>query len=153
MDIIIEKANSLSSAKKCDKLLQKMLKNEHTFDNLVNPDFKVEKFFEKCINNPSQILLIAKNEEKIVGFLHGFIKQMPMQFFKAGILQLNIMFVNEKHRSLGVGTLLLNKFVQIAKENGFDNIEVITSINNTVAQNFYKKHNFLPINYELRKKL
>ncbi|MFX1338160.1 MAG: GNAT family N-acetyltransferase [Promethearchaeota archaeon] len=83
---------------------------------------------------------VAKENDKMIGFL-------SMVFYKTflhkrGTALINELIVAKSHRNKGIGKVLIEKAIQLAKRRGMDEIEVGTEISNVNAQSFYKKVGF-----------
>ena len=140
-------------ALECEKLLKKHIEYESKIDINIDAKANVDDFFDRMAGNPDAILLAAKQEEKIVGYLHGFIKNNYKNISKNDIAVINIVYVDEKYRRQGVGKALLNSFYDWVKFKNTNYIEVETYINNENAIKFYEKSDFSTIKVTYRKKL
>lgn len=79
---------------------------------------------------------IAEHKGKIIGFLIG-IKTRP------GHARILMLSVDPQQRRHGIGTSLLNKFLQEMKEYLLTQIELEVRTTNKIALNFYKHHGFI----------
>jgi GNAT superfamily N-acetyltransferase len=109
-----------SSNEKCGKYF------EHSITTEANKKFGLKKI--------KQIILKAVNKKGII--LGGLI---AYDFY--GTLQIDVLWIEENHRSKGIGKLLLEKAEQIAKEKSLNQINVST-MECWNAVNFYKKFGF-----------
>ncbi len=89
-------------------------------------------FYEACPEG----FLIALHNERIIGFLIG-IKTAPTT---ARILMLS---VREKDRQQGIGSALLQQFLQAMKQRQITQVDLEVRITNQGAFAFYKKHGFI----------
>jgi dTDP-4-amino-4,6-dideoxy-D-galactose acyltransferase len=80
--------------------------------------------------------LVAFTKDKIRGLIT--INRKSMDAAEIGLLA-----VNKDARGLGIGTNLIRRAIERAKEEGFTNIQVTTQLDNLAALNLYKKNNFV----------
>ncbi len=66
---------------------------------------------------------------------------------------ISVIFVDGKYRNRGIGTLLLNHAVEIAKEKGCKKIVLEVDRDNEGAQSLYKKFGFISLEEEPQKKI
>ena len=66
---------------------------------------------------------------------------------------ISVIVVDEKYRNQGIGTLLLNHAVEIAKEKGCKKIVLDVDKDNETAQSLYKKFGFISIQEKTQKKI
>ena len=79
-------------------------------------------------------------KEEIIGFFAMYAndtvaKTAFISFIAAGI----------SYRGSGYGSILLNKAIQVAKDNNMQILKLEVLKDNVIAQNFYKKHGFYNI--------
>lgn len=97
-----------------------------------------EKLYDYlCTGNA--IVFFAIEEDNILGLIWGY----PRKYLNQNQLFLQLIQVHESQRNRGVGTVLLKQFESYAFSNGYDHIELITSIDNENAQKFYVKAGFI----------
>ncbi|MCS6905873.1 MAG: GNAT family N-acetyltransferase [Bacteroidia bacterium] len=77
----------------------------------------------------------------IVGFVHLFPSFSSLAMRRLWIL--NDLYVYESYRGCGVGQLLIQKAILLAKETQAQGIFLQTEIQNTRAQKFYVKNGFI----------
>ena len=86
--------------------------------------------------------VVAKNDEKIVGFAGVII--LPDD------VEITNIVTKKQERKKGIGKLLLDKLIEIAKQTGKDNISLEVNEKNIVAINLYKNAGFQEVG--IRKK-
>ncbi|WP_157440629.1 GNAT family N-acetyltransferase [Actinokineospora inagensis] len=59
-------------------------------------------------------------------------------------LYLKELYVQESYRSIGVGRVLMQHLIEIARDRGFSRVEWTTDTSNQDAQGFYEKLGFSP---------
>ncbi len=127
------------------KLNQKLfvLENED-FDKTIsvksslNEDHK-KRFME---NIKKDFTLVAVEGETIVGYLVGKIGEAEDYRNVGRIIELDSMFVDESHRSKGVGHMLVEEFKKWALGQGVKRLRVNASFGNSKAVSFYKREGF-----------
>ncbi|MBR2704179.1 MAG: ribosomal protein S18-alanine N-acetyltransferase [Clostridia bacterium] len=105
-------------------------------DSLTNEfdDFWTYNILKQEFDNDNTTYIVAKEDDNIVGF--------------AGILvildEANIMNIVTKKdkRKLGIGSLLLEKLIDISKSRNLASITLEVNEKNIPAINLYKKYNF-----------
>ena len=89
-------------------------------------DFEVfAAIFNENIANPNNLYLIAENENEGLGFISFHTQNLLHHNGRVGEIQ--EFFINENHRSKGVGRQLIEKIKQYADEYKLKSIEVTTN--------------------------
>lgn len=81
--------------------------------------------------------IVAKQNQEIVGFAGMMLNPPEMEI-------MNIV-TKKQVRGTGIGTHLLNKIIEIAKNNGIETIFLEVNETNFIAQRMYRKAGFLEI--------
>lgn len=98
-------------------------------------DFWTEKMLEDEYNNDISFGFIAKNDmNKIVGF--AFLWEPPYEIHISNIV------VKKDMRNNKIGSILLEKLIEIARQKKKDEITLEVNINNIYAIKLYEKYNF-----------
>ena len=124
-------------------LLKGLLKElEESSQTLHDPEsINFDLMFEEMGRLPSIYSnIIAMEGRKAVGFLSMISYKTFLH--RGGTALINELVVSEKYRRKGVGSMLIQKAIEIAKQNGMDELEVGTEKENKSAQSFYKKSGF-----------
>lgn len=140
--------------------LNKMLFDyEHNnFDKTFNLEWTFgeigTKYFSDSITDENACALVAKDGDKIVGYLVGWMKDKdnPCRVFKKQA-ELENMFISEEYRGKNVGSKLVERFIDWAKKSGAGNIRVATAAKNDKAIAFYRKCGFEDFEAVLEKKI
>ena len=111
-----------------DKIADKLL-TEYDTENGVEYNFKKFSF-------------VAKENNEIIGYLTGF------SYYSE--VTINNLIVLKKHRSKGIGTMLIRKVEKYFENKNFNNINLVT--NAFQAPEFYKKCGFTTLPYTEMKK-
>lgn len=99
-----------------------------------------EAILDKILQEDNSVQFLAMHNQTIVGELscRGFDRQ-PLQH--GTVLSMSVDF---GYRSIGVGSLLMNRAVQWAKENPLiKRVELYTFATNSIAQALYHKFGFI----------
>lgn len=105
-------------------------------------DFWNASILETELKNPFSKYIVAKIEEKIVGFA-GVIDTVDQ-------LEITNIVVRKIYRKQGIGNELLDSLINIAKENNKDEIILEVNTKNLAAIKLYEKNGFK--NIGIRKK-
>lgn len=109
-------------------------------------------YFRELIEN--QFVILAEIDKKAVGYLAGSIyNDETYSYYEGKTAELENMFVLEDYRKYGIGSKLVNSFIEWCTKNEVKQIFVTASIKNDNAINFYQKQGFENLNLTLRKKL
>jgi len=96
---------------------------------------RIERWTTDLTNNTT---LIARLEERIVGHLQLF--KIPYQRRK-GVAELFI-YIHQDFQNLGLGTLMMRRAIELAKEKGFHRIGLTVVADNHRAIKVYEKVGF-----------
>lgn len=137
MKITLLHLNKEEILKNKDLIVNSLIEIENTS---YNEGLKEHEIKYELIENPVSEFIIAidkENSDKIVGYLDFWITFDSATVFKITVL--------DTYRKLGIGTMLINKSLEILKENEvlYYTLEVRES--NTNAINLYKKCGFKEI--------
>ena len=124
-------------------LLMGLLKELHErSQTLHDPDsINLDLMLEEMGNLPSIYSnIIAMEGQKAVGFLSMISYKTFLH--RGGTALINELVVSENHRRKGVGSMLIQKAIEIAKQKGMDELEVGTEKENKIAKAFYRKSGF-----------
>lgn len=87
---------------------------------------------------------VAELNGEIIGFVYGTVhKAEDMAVIDNGQLYIEIddIYTDANHRSTGIGTLLLDKALEVAKENGIERSLIYSSTKDMASIiKFYEKH-------------
>lgn len=111
------------------------------FEKLTPPDNKARRRLIKDAFSPEPPfkILLAELDGKVVAYAFYFFTYST--FLARKTLYLEDIFVSETFRNLGIGRLLFNKLLQIAKKEKCGRIEFIVLHWNKNAINFYRTFN------------
>ena len=110
----------------------------------MSEDFFTEDTFDKLLAE-CNILLAVEENGKISGAVSYSIMDMKASIihpFKS--LWISDLVIEENHRRQGIGSMLMDKIKQIAKENNVDRIQLNVNALNSGAIELYEKLGFTP---------
>ncbi len=139
MEIIITKAND-EDYKVADEFLTLLIQDERKYDDSIDSTFVVKDFYRHIKGNPEKCLLMAKDDNKAVGFIYGYLK--PLEGTKENIAQIDALYVDDDYRHLGIGKKLIDEFSNWVKENNTSKIEINVMEQNIIARELYYKIGF-----------
>jgi ribosomal protein S18 acetylase RimI-like enzyme len=104
--------------------------------------FSVDQF-RYYLKNPRAITLIAKKDEKVVGYILGLTQRGRLQH----IARLYSIAVLPSVRKIGIATQLLKLFVTTVKKYGSERIVLEVAEKNQDAKKLFYKENFRETRY------
>lgn len=124
-----------------DILFAKLLQSERLYDTNIKDNLTINGFFKKRTNDKDAILLVADVDNKIVGYIYGYVHsdnkiKIELESY------IESLFVEEEYRNQGIGQELLNRFIEESKDRGVKYIFIENKVGNETAQFLYKKLNF-----------
>jgi GNAT superfamily N-acetyltransferase len=103
---------------------------------------------EKCLGDPSMVVLLAWDGADVVGHLLGVAGQ-PSPMWTAGRAELVSMYVAPAWRGRKVGSRMVDEFVTWARDRGAARLLVTAYAANDGAIRFYRRHGFTPLSVTL----
>ena len=97
----------------------------------------IKNIIEKIINGDN-LILVAKDEENIVGFLSAQ-KGEYKRIKHTGYI---VVGIREKYRGKGIGSKLFSELDTWAIENKITRLELSVICSNTIAKHLYEKNGF-----------
>ena len=110
----------------------------------MSEDFFTEDTFDKLLTECNVLLAVEENGE-IAGAVSYSILDMKASIihpFKS--LWISDLVIDENHRKQGIGSMLMDKIKQIAKDNNVDRIQLNVNALNNGAIKLYEKLGFTP---------
>ena len=114
----------------------------------------VRDYINNSLANPDTIILVAddENTKSIVGIVRA--QSVDRLFYKPRrALLITDIYVDPRYRRKGLGRLLLRKLEEIAKEKGIEMLIVSYPAGNVIADDFFAKREFKPLQVEKYKHL
>lgn len=112
-------------------------------------DKEIKEEFNSVLKSQKEFLLLAQDNEKIVGYLMGNFTSYKKK--KTG--NIDFLFVPKNHRKKGIASLLMKTFTKILKKKGIKKYKLKMNIKNKNAFNFYKNLGFKITNYNMEKNI
>lgn len=152
--MIIKKA-TLRDLESIRKLNQELFYNDFKFDKTLNLHWpsKNKNYYKKRILDRNSLVLIAKSDDKIIGYLIGAISKAENYRKIRKIAELENMLVKKEHRGKKIGSQLIKGLFKWAKSKKISRLKVITSSKNKKAIGFYKKNSFFEYGLSLETKI
>ena len=117
------------------ELVHELAIYEHAPDEVT---ISLEHFTESCFGaNPVCWAIVAETEGQVVAFALWYTR---FSTWKGQKMYLEDILVTEEWRSKGIGTMLMNELIRIAKEKGFKGISWQVLEWNKPAISFYKNY-------------
>lgn len=123
-----------------DNLLTLLIQDERKYNKNINPDFKVDGWYQRFINDDNRIILVYEIDSKVVGYIYGYIDLSPVNIRPEAIL--DALYVEESYRTNGIATELIDEFINWVKSKDAISIEVSVLLENNKAINLYLKNRF-----------
>lgn len=109
-------------------------------------------YFADLLGGPHNVGFVAQEGGETVGYLVGRLRE-PARVRPVRIASLESIFVQEEHRSQGIGEQLTARFLDWARQQGADRVEVVAYAANEAAIRFYRRLGFIPHNVVLERDL
>jgi dTDP-4-amino-4,6-dideoxy-D-galactose acyltransferase len=94
------------------------------------------RWIEMSVNDSKNYtVLIAFYNEKVAGFI-------TLKYISNKKSEIGLIAVSQDYRGLGIGKSLINEAIQKSIENGIEEINITTQLDNQIAVNLYKSTNF-----------
>ena len=131
----------MEDAPRLNFLLTLLIRDEKQYDESINENFVVTNMYENFINDPKRILLVAEEDEKIVGYLYGYIIESD-EVQTETIAKLDALFVEEEHRRMGAAENLIDHFKVWVINHNITGMVVNVCSANYKAKSLYRKKGF-----------
>jgi GNAT superfamily N-acetyltransferase len=100
-----------------------------------------ERYFRDRLSGDDGIVFAAEADGCVVGYLAGAMR--PIESYRRGVRsELENMFVRPEARRTGVGSALVDAFVDWSKKQGADEVYVSAYFDNRTAVSFYQSKAF-----------
>jgi GNAT superfamily N-acetyltransferase len=121
------------------ELLKALFDQEEEFES--NPEFQRIALNEIILDSNAGVILVARNDQKILGMINLLFTKSTALGSKVAILE--DLVVESKSRGSGIGSKLIDCAISEAKKRGCKRITLLTDFENTLAQNLYLKKGFV----------
>ncbi len=145
--MIIRKAN-YDDVKILNQFLTLLIQDERQYDTGIDENFVVTNMYENYIEDSNKLLIVAEENNQIVGYLYGIIKPND-DTYKYIIAKLDALYIDNNYRNKGIATSLIEYFKKWAISKNAHKIEVNVWSNNKKAKRLYEKNNFKTVSETL----
>ena len=101
---------------------------------------KVRIRIEYILENTKDIILIAQQNDEVIGYIHGSPYEL---LYSNSLIDILGFVVKEKFRNTGIGNILIEKIQCFAKENGYSGIRLVSGFDRLNAHRFYEAHGYI----------
>jgi ribosomal protein S18 acetylase RimI-like enzyme len=146
MNIKIERAK-IEDLKDVQSLNLKLFEKEYRdYDKLLKLDWTFgsegTQYYVDRITKPDGCVFVAKDNDKIVGYLAGGLTQRESYRNLPISAELENTYILEDYRSNGIGSKLYAEFLHWCKDKNVRKVVVEVSAQNELGLNFYRKNDF-----------
>jgi ribosomal protein S18 acetylase RimI-like enzyme len=120
------------------KLLNVLFRQEKEFEE--NAELESKGLHAIIADPKTGVIIVAKQDQKIVGMVNLLFTQSTALGARVAILE--DMIVSITSRAKGVGSKLMSRGIQLAKEQGCARITLLVDRDNQQAQDFYEHFGF-----------
>ena len=146
----IEFVKTCEDAKKCNQLLTKLIQSERRFNCNIKEEYKVEEWFENIVNDKSNIIIVAKEDDLIVGYLFCKIITVDDDPTLESEALIDGLYVEDEFRNKGIATKLIEAAKKWCREQNVKYININVFDENSIALNLYYKMGFKDLERKLR---
>ena len=139
MDIQKLTIQDIELIKQCDKMFVEFLDSEGKYDYNYLKREQINSFAND-LNDDNNILFVAKQDEKVIGFLYGYIEKRKSA--KLPVAHIGFLYVRDEYRNRKVATKLIDTFFEYLKNIDIQIVEVKVFENNIAAKKLYDKYGF-----------
>ena len=101
---------------------------------------KVKERISYITENTKDIILVAEQDNEVIGYIHG--SPYETLYFDSLINILGFV-VKKDYRNIGVGNVLINSLEDWSKQNGYSGIRLVSGDDRADAHRFYEKHGYI----------
>lgn len=114
---------------------------------------KIREMMEQLLSDEKCRVFVAQEEGVIIGYIMVLIKEVPENAFHFAykLLHIDQIAVSSNHQKTGVGSILMDKVEELAKELAIGRIELDHLYVNDTAAKFFKGKGFNPYREKLFK--
>lgn len=148
--MIIKRVDNIEEARKCNDLLSLLINDEKKYNENIKDDVVISNWYEKLYDMDDNILFIAKDNDKIIGYIYLKLLSANDNLSIYNETKCDALYVLEDYRKLGVATKLLNEGIKWSKSNNAKYINLNVLSENKNALDLYIKNGFSEISKQLR---
>ena len=141
MDLIIRRAKN-EDVDILNNLFQKLLEFEkEKYDKNIKDNLSITSYFNKRVSLPTNIILIAQLENKIVGYIYSTIDS-DNKIKKDLEAKIDSIYIMPKYRNKSIGTKLIDEILNILKLENVKYVFIENLVNNYSSKYLYEKLGF-----------
>jgi ribosomal protein S18 acetylase RimI-like enzyme len=118
-------------------------KEAEEFDPTIDPEWnktdEATEYFQEKINGETGFALVVEDNQEVVGYAVGGIREAESYRHDLDIAELESMYVEPEYRSQGIGTEFVEEFEQWASEHDADRMRIEVTSQNEKGINFYEE--------------
>ena len=130
--VVVNKNNKYDA----NELIEFVEEIDDLFPIKISSKVNIPEYINKLLEKG--IIVIAKNNNKIIGVVTGYIND-----FERKEAYISMVGIKKEYQNKGIGKILVNIFSNIAFNSKFERIKLETHRDNSNAINFYKRNNFI----------
>lgn len=123
----------------CDKLFLDFLDSEGKYDENYKKRENIKSFLND-LTDENNILLVAVEESKVLGFVYGYIENRKDG--KLPVAHIAFVYVDLESRNRKIASNLIDKFLEELKCRQIQIVEVKSFESNEIAKKLYQKYGF-----------
>ena len=102
-------------------------------------------------------LLVAEDDDQIIGFVFAYLREVPGEVLNrwaaSKVAQIELLVVDSSYRGRGIGKALLNRLLEILREESVDMVLLHCPSEAIEAKHLYDELGFEVRAYDMRKRL
>jgi ribosomal protein S18 acetylase RimI-like enzyme len=114
---------------------------QENMDKFIRNDFNKKKLIAQ-VSEPGNIFLLAYQHDELTGYVRLFESHNPPELGETDAIEISRIYVENKITSKGIGSLLMQKCIDVAREKNRKIIWLGVWEHNTRAIAFYKRSGF-----------
>ncbi|ELC8454593.1 GNAT family N-acetyltransferase [Clostridium perfringens] len=135
-DYFIEQNLYLKFMSNDDPIIKDYIIKIHKHHNTIDTITQIENVCDFKINDNSLFWTIVY-EDRIIGFFNFIKREQPID----NTLELQRFYIDEEYRNLNIGSKVMSKIKEVAKDMNYSGLSLKVYCNNP-AINFYNKNGF-----------
>ena len=128
-------------AETLNHFLTLLIRDEKQYDNGIDENFVVTNMYENYIEDETKLLIVAVENDKILGYLYGKIEDADSTY-KYIVATLDALYVLENYRSQGIAKTLISNFKKWAMLKNANRLKVNVWSKNKNAKKLYEQLGF-----------
>ena len=136
--MIIKKVDNIDEVITCNYLLTLLIKSESKLDPNCR-EIEVTDWFQKLYLKEDNIILIAKDNDKIVGYIYVKTNYLDDTHVEKKEAIIDGLYVLEEYRNQGIATNLINEAKKWCIENNLKKVFIHVLANNSAKKLYYKE--------------